>query len=98
MRFSCQMDDAIDLLILHQLVERVEVADVHLHELVVGLILNILEVSEVACISELVEIDDIVLRVLIYEEAYYMRADKASTACDYYVSFHFIQRVVSFEQ
>ena len=60
MRFSCQMDDTIDLLILHQLVESVKVADVHLHELIVGLVLNVLEVGEIASISELIEVDDVV--------------------------------------
>ena len=98
MRFGCKMNDAIYLLILHQLVESVEVADVHLHELVVGLILDVLEVGEIASISELIEVDDVVFWVFVYEEAYNVTSDEASTSSDYYVSFHFIQRVVSFEQ
>ena len=54
MALGCKMYDTIDMLVLHQLVEGIEVADVHLHELVVWLILNVLEVSEVTSISELV--------------------------------------------
>ena len=67
MRFSCQMDDTIYLLILHQLIEGIEVADVHLHELVVRLVLDVLKVSQVASVCELIEIDDVVLRILVYE-------------------------------
>ncbi len=40
--FCRQVDDAVDMLILHELVESVKVADVHLHELVVRLVLDIL--------------------------------------------------------
>ena len=40
-----EVDDAINLLVLHQLVEGIEVADIHLHELVVGFVLDVLEVS-----------------------------------------------------
>ena len=98
MAFGCQMDDTIDLLILHQLVESVEVANIHLHELVVWLILNVPEISQVACIGKLIEVDNVVLRVLVYKKADYMRADEAGTTSDYYVSFHFIQRVVSYER
>ena len=73
------MDDAINLFILHQLVERIKVADVHLHELIVWLVLDIFEVSQAASIGQLVEVDDVVLRVLVYKEADYMATDKAST-------------------
>ena len=90
MRFSCQMDDTIDVFVLHQLIERIEVANVHLHELVVGLILNVLKVSEVACISELVEIDDVLFGIFVYKEANYMTSNKACTTSDNYMSFHFV--------
>ena len=65
MAFSSEMDDAINFFILHELVESVKVANVHLHELVVRLAFDILEVSKVARIRELVEVDDIVFRVLV---------------------------------
>ena len=42
MALGSKMDDAVDMLVLHQLVDCVEVADVHLYELVVGLVLNVL--------------------------------------------------------
>ena len=88
MALCCQMDDTINVLVLHQLIERIEVADVHLLELVVGLILDVLEVGEIASISELIEVDDVVFGVFVHEEAYYMRADEACTSSYNYISFH----------
>ena len=83
------MDDAIDPLVLHEPVESVEVADVHLDKLVVGLVLDVLEVSEVTGISELVEVDDVVFWIFIDEQSNNVTSDEASTTSDYYVSFHF---------
>ena len=73
------MDDAVHLLVLHQLVEGVEVADVHLDELVVRLILNVLEVSQVSGIRQFVEIDDVIVRILVHEEANHMTSNESGT-------------------
>ena len=90
MALRCQVDDAIDVLILHQLIEGIEVADIHLHELVVGLVLNVREVGEITCVRLLVEVDDVILWIFIHEKAYNMRADEASTSCDDNISFHLV--------
>ena len=82
------MYDAVDVLVLHQLVESVEVADIHLDKLVVGFILDVLEVGEITCISELIEVNDVVFGIFIHKEAYNMRANKACTASDNDISFH----------
>ena len=52
-------------------------------ELVVRLALDILEVREVARIRKLVEIDNLVFRVLVHEQANHVAPDKARTAGDY---------------
>ncbi len=57
MTLSSKVYDAINLLILHQLIESVEVADVHLHELIVRLILYVLEVCKVTCIGLACKLD-----------------------------------------
>ena len=78
--FCSQVNDAVDLLVLHELVESVEVADVHLHELVVRLALDILQVREVARIGQLVEVDNLVFRILIDKEAHHVAANEACAA------------------
>ena len=89
MRFGSKVNDAVNLLVLHQLVESIEVADVHLDELLVRFFLDVLQVCEVSCIRQLVKVDDFVLWVFVHEKAYDMRADKACTTGDYYSSFVF---------
>ena len=83
-----QMDDAVYLLVLHQLQEGVEVADVHLHKLVVGLLLNVLQVGQVAGIGQLVQIDDVVVRVLVHKQAHHMASYKACATSNNDCSFH----------
>ena len=80
MAFGSEVDDAIDLFVLHELVERVKVADVHFHELIVRLAFDILEVREVARIGKLIEVDNLVFRVLVHEQANHVAPDKACTA------------------
>ena len=82
MTLCCQMNYAIDMLLLHQFVERLEVADVHLHEFVVRLVLDVLEVGEVAGVSQFVEIDDVVFGILVHEQSYHMTSNKSGTAGD----------------
>ena len=80
MALCCKVNDTVDLLILHQLVESFKVADIHLHELVVWLILNILQVGEITCVGELIEVNYVILWILIYKKTYYVATNKACTA------------------
>ena len=63
------MDDAVDVMLFHQLPDRVEVADVSLHEGIVGLVLDVLEVGQVARIRQLVEVDDVVVGIFVDKQA-----------------------------
>ena len=64
MALGSEMNDAIHLVVLHQLQHQVEIADITLNESIVRLILNVLEVSQITCVSQLVEVDDVILRNL----------------------------------
>ena len=59
MALGSEMNDAIHLVVLHQLQHQVEITDIALNESIVRLVLNVLEVSQVACICQLVEVDDL---------------------------------------
>ena len=86
--FCRKMDDAIDMFVLHELVESVKIADVHLHELVVRLAFDVLEIREVTRVSKLVKVDNLVFRILVHEKANYVAPDKACTARDDNGTFH----------
>ena len=88
MRFSGQMDDAIDLLVLHQLVEGIEVADIHFYKLVIGFVLDILQIGEVASIGQFVEVNDVIIRIFVHEQAHYMASNKACATSNYNCTFH----------
>ena len=88
MALGSEMDDTVNLLVLHQLIESVEVADVHLDKLIIGLVLDVLEVGKITCIRQLVQVDNFVLWIFVHEEANDMRANEACAASNHYISFH----------
>lgn len=65
-----EMNDAIHLVVLHQLQHQVEITDITLYESIVRLVLNVLEVSQITCVSQLVEVDDVILRIFVHEKPY----------------------------
>ena len=84
-----EVDDAVDLLVLHQLIERIKVADVHPDKLVVGLVLNVFEVGEIARVGKFVKVNYLIIKVFINKKAYNMTPDKTCAARDNDV-FHII--------
>ena len=83
MALSCEMDNAVDLLVLHQLVEGVKVADVHLHKLVVGFVLDVLEICEIARIRQFVEVNNVILGILVHKQAHHVASNKACASSNY---------------
>ena len=67
MRLCCKMNDTIYLLGLHKLIKSIEITDVHLDKLIVGLVFQILEVSQVTCIGKLIKVDNAVMGILVDE-------------------------------
>ena len=84
------MDDAVDFFVLHQLVEGIEVANVHLDKLVVGFVFNVFQVGQVAGIGQLVQVDDVIFGVFVYKQSYDVGADEAGTTGDDDVTFHIL--------
>ena len=82
-----QVDDAVHVIQLHQLLHLLIVADVRLYEHIVRLVLNVLQVRQVSRIRQLVQVDDTVLRILVHEQAHHVAANKSGTAGNQYVTF-----------
>ena len=89
MALGCQVNDAVHVILLEQMAHGFEVADVGLDKGVVGLVLNVLEVGQVAGVGELVEINDLVVRVFVDKKSDYMAADKSGPAGDNDMTFKF---------
>ena len=62
----------LHLVVLYQFQHQVKITDITLYESIVRLILDVLEVSQITCVSQLVEVDDVILRVFVHEKSYYM--------------------------
>ena len=82
MGFRGEVDDAVHVVLGDDFEDRLEVADVGLDEGVVGLVLDVLEVREVARVGQLVQVDDPVVRILVHEQPYDMVADETGAAGD----------------
>ena len=82
MTLGSKVYNAINIVLLEQSVYSLEIADVSLHKCVVWLILYILEICQITRLGELIEVNDVILWILIYEKTYYVATDKTCTACD----------------
>ena len=72
-----QVDDAVHMMLLHHFLHLLIVADVRFHEYIVFLVLDVLQVRQIPCIRQLVQVDDAVFRILVHEEANHMAADES---------------------
>ena len=88
MALSGQMDDTVHMLILHQFIDCIKIANIHFDELIVRLIFNIFQIRQITCIGKLVKIDYLVLWIFIYKQADYVTSYEASATCDDYCLLH----------
>ena len=82
MAFGREMDHAVDLIFLHDAAHLVVVADVGPDEGIVGFVLDVLQVGEVAGVGELVEVDDVVVGIFVDEETDHVRTDESGASGD----------------
>lgn len=87
MALCSQVNDTVHVIQLHQLLHLLVVADVRLYEHIVRQVLNVLQVRQVTRIRQLVQVDDTVFRILVYEQAHHVAANKSGTAGNQYVTF-----------
>ena len=82
MAFGSQMDDAVHPVLLHELAHAVEVANVGLDKGVVRPVFHILQIGQIACISQLVHVDDVIIGILVDKQPHHMRPDETGPAGD----------------
>ena len=78
-RLSSQMYDTVYALLPHQPAYSLEVTYILFHERVVRHPLYIAEISQITRVRQLIQVDDMILRILVYEQANHMVADKPGT-------------------
>ena len=90
MALGCEMDYAVDFILPYYAAHLVEVGYVGLHECVVGPVLDVLQVGEVAGIGQLVEVYDSIIGIFVYKQAHDMASDKAGASGYKDVTLHFL--------
>jgi hypothetical protein len=78
MGLGSKVDDKINS--LNGTLDYLVVSDVSLDEFIVGIALNIFEVFQIACVSEDIEVDDGVFRMVFDPIMDEVRTDKTSSA------------------
>ena len=68
MTLCSEMNDAVDLIFCEHLTDTLIVADIFTYEEVVRCLLDVLEIGEIACVGQFVQIDDAVVGVLIHHQ------------------------------
>ena len=86
MALRCKVDDAVHMLLAHQGAEPLEVAHVHPHEPVVRTLLDVLQIGQISCVGQLVQVDYPVFRILVHEKAHNMAPYEARAAGYHYAS------------
>ena len=82
MAFRSEVDNTIDVLVLHQLIDPFKVADVHFDKLVVRFALDIFQIGEISRVGQLVKVDDFIFGIFVHEKANNMAADESGAAGD----------------
>ena len=77
---GCKMYDAVYFFIFHKLADGFKVADVKSYELVVRFILDILKIGKVTGVSKLIDIYYAIVRVLVYQQPYYVATYESGSA------------------
>ena len=84
-----EVDDGVDVVVCEQPVDQLGVADVAVHEAVVGGVVDVFEVLQVTGVGERIQVDDAILRMGLEPVADEIGADEAGAAGDEEV-FHFV--------
>lgn len=72
----------------NQVAEQFPIADVALDKAVIGPVLDLFQVGEVARIGQLVEVHDQVVGIGVHQPAHHVRADETGAAGNEDVAFH----------
>ena len=82
MTLSSEVDDAINIITFHDVEHQIKVTNVGFDKVIVGFVLNILQVRQITGVSELIHVVNVVLEVLVDEQPYHMAADETGPAGD----------------
>src|ERR1051325_1654774 len=84
MRFGSKMDHRVKIMFSKKRQDKITIRDITPYVSVIAFCLDIAEVLQVTGIGELIQVHDVMVRVLVHEQAHHMGTDKARTPGDQY--------------
>ena len=75
-----KVDNAVYIVLLEHFQHFVVVADVGFYKSVVGFVLHIFKVGQIAGVCQFVKVNYLVIRIFVHKQANHMRADETGTA------------------
>lgn len=78
MAFSRQMDDTVYMVLLHDFLHFLVVADIGFDESVVRLVFDVLQIGQVTGVGQFIQVDNVILGIFVDEQTDYMAADESA--------------------
>ena len=82
MRLGSQMDNAVKPFFFKKLVDERSIHDVTFHEVIIGFLVHIRQILQIAGIGQFIQIINLIIRIFVHKEAYHMTSYKAGAASD----------------
>ena len=72
------MDDAVHMVLPDEFAHLVEIANVRFDESIVRPVFDVFQIGQVSGVGQLVQVDNMVVRILVDEKAYHVACDSAT--------------------
>ena len=82
MAFGRKVNHSVHFVFFEDIHNRLEVADIGLHEGVIWFVFDVLQVGKVARVSQLVYVNDMIIRIFVHEKSHYVTSNESCTAGD----------------
>ena len=80
MGLCSKIDDIVRIIFLQKICNQFLIADISLHEDMTRIILNLLQILQVSCISQLIQVDDLDVLILLEHVIDKVRADESGAS------------------
>ena len=87
MALGRQMNDAVDVILVHDAFHGLCVRNIGFLKAIIGQRVHICKILRVAGIRQFVDVYHQIIRILFHQSAHHMTSDEAGAACYHYMTF-----------
>ena len=93
MALCCEVNHTVDVIFLEDSHNCLKVTDVGFDKGIVRFVFNVFQVGEVACVCQLINVDDMIIRIFVHKKSYNMTSDESCAAGDDDVLHRFLMQL-----